>query len=54
MDRILSPPYPNNIYTPENRMTPIEFRRANSSSPDDQIKATDNMNSEFVSDKRIY
>ena len=36
----------------KNRMTPIEFRRANSSSPDDQIKATDNMNSEFVSDKK--
>ena len=33
-------------------MTPIEFRRANSASPDDQIKATDNMNSEFVSDKK--
>ena len=54
MDRIFSPPYPNNIYTPENRMTPIEFRRANSSSPDDQIKATDNMNSEFVSDKKDW
>ena len=52
MDRIFSPPYPNNIYTPENRMTPIEFRKANSSSPDDQIKATYNMNSEFVSDKK--
>lgn len=52
MDRLLSNFLIHIIYTPENRITLIEFRRANSLSPDDQMEATDNMISEFISDKK--